>query len=329
MLARINSRQMWRSFGPRSFGSRSFCTRSFGPRALQAVVGAVLLLGGVPLPSAAERFAASVQARLVLIPITVTDRDGKSITDLQPEHFRVFDNSELRPVVSLAREDAPVSMGVVMDLSGSMADKIVPAISAVRAVTESAEPDDEAFLITFADRPEMRARLTRDVKSVVNGMALARAQGATALIDAVYLALHKVKDGVNPRKTLVVISDGGDNNSRFQESELLSRAMESDVQIYTISIHEHGMDKEERAGVFLLQKLSAVTGGLHFTIRNPKELPSVAEKIATAMRNLYVLSFKPPDALHPGKWRKVSVKLAVASPRSFRVAAKSGYYSSE
>ena len=264
-----------------------------------------------------------------MIPITVTDRDGRSITGLQPEHFRVFDNSELRPVVSVASEDAPVSMGVVMDLSGSMADKLTSAISAVKAVTDTAEPRDEAFLVTFADRPEMRAGPTRDVKSVVNGMALVRAGGATALIDAVYLALHKVKNGSNQRKTLVVVSDGGDNNSRFQESELLSMAMESDVQIYSISVHEHGLDKEERAGVFLLEKLSAVTGGLHFTIRNPKDLPSVAEKIARAMRNVYVLSFKPPDALHPGKWRKVSVKLAVGSPRSFRVSAKSGYYSPE
>jgi Ca-activated chloride channel homolog len=297
--------------------------------AVLAVTGAALLIGGAAPRSAAERFALSAEARLVMIPITVTDRDGKSITNLQPEHFRVFDNSELRPVVSVAREDAPVSMGVVMDVSGSMADKLAQAISAVKAVTETAEPEDEAFLITFADRPEMSAGMTRDVKSVINGMAMARAGGATALIDAVYLALHKVKDGANRRKTLVVVSDGGDNNSRFEESELLARAMESDVQIYSISVHEHGLDKEERAGVFLLEKLSAVTGGLHFTIRNPKELPAVAEKIATAMRNVYVLSFKPPDALHPGKWRKVSVKLAVASPRSFRVAAKSGYYSPE
>jgi Ca-activated chloride channel family protein len=276
-----------------------------------------------------ERYAVRAESHLVLIPITVTDRNGKAITDLQPEHFRVHDESEPRPVLSVVREEAPVSMGIVMDLSGSMADKIPQTVGAVRAITDIAEEGDEGFLITFSDRPVLRTPLTGDVKSLASGMAFVKVDGATALVDAIYMGLHESRRSRNPRKALVVVSDGGDNNSRYSESELVSRALESDVQIYSIGIAENLRSREERSGAYLLEKLSAVTGGLHFTIRNPKELPAVAEKIAQAMKSLYVLSYKPPESLQPGKWRKVRVSLAVASPRSFRVVAKSGYFSPE
>ena len=150
-----------------------------------------LLFGGLARPADQPRqYSLSADSRLVLVPVTVTDRNGRSLTDLEPAHFRVFDNSEPREIHSFTREDAPVSLGIVMDRSGSMHHKLRQAISAVRAITESVGPEDEAFLMTFAEKPVMQNALTRDVQRLRGPPDAAGAEGDTALIDSVYSALH-------------------------------------------------------------------------------------------------------------------------------------------
>jgi Ca-activated chloride channel family protein len=292
------------------------------------VAAVALLFGGLARPADRQRqYSLSADSRLVLVPVTVTDRNGRSLTDLDPAHFRVFDNSEPREIHSFAREDGPVSVGIVMDRSGSMHHKLRHAISAVRAIAGSIGPEDEAFLMTFAEKPVMQSALTRESGDFANLLDSVGAEGDTALIDAVYSALHEMRAAGPRRKALVVISDGGDNHSRFRESELMARAMEADTQIYSISIVENLRNREEQNGAHLLESLAEATGGLHFTVRNRRELPEVAAKLGRAMKNVYVIGYRPPESATPGKWRKIRVTLEGLSPA--RLSARSGYYATD
>lgn len=288
----------------------------------------VLLAGLLSLPGlvlAGDKLAARVSSHLVLVPVTVTDRNGKSAVHLEREHFRVTEDSEPREITSLTREEGSVGLGLVVDLSGSMKSKLSHAISATRAITDFAGAEDEAFLMTFGDRPEMRVPLTRDASSVVRGLSGAQAHGSTALIDAVYLALHEIRASSRGRKALAILSDGGDNASRYGEADLKRLALEADVQIYAISIVEGARDKEQRRGAYLLEELAALTGGLHFTIRHRGDLPEMAAKLARAMKDVYVIGYKPGESM-PGKWRKIRVSVMPPSPERLRVSARSGYF---
>jgi Ca-activated chloride channel homolog len=286
---------------------------------------AFVLLAAGAFP--ADPFRLSIDSRLVLIPVTVTDRDGKTLTGLEAEHFQIADGAEARSIESLVRHDAPVSFGIVVDLSGSMNRKLPEAIAAVRAIVNAAQPGDDAFLVTFSDRPEIRAGFTTDFASLPNRLLRHTASGGTAMFDAVYLALHELRGARNPRKALIVISDGNDNQSRYTRTELFSVALESDAQIYTLGMADEPLARGTRAGVHLLEELSARTGGLHYTVRSHASLARQAGHLAEAMRCLYVLGFRPPEDAEPGKWRRVRVTVTPGSGQAVRVAARSGYFS--
>ena len=295
-------------------------------RPARRLTGALALLLSLPgFVLAGDKLAAKVNSHLVLVPVTVTDRNGKSAVDLERQHFRVTEDAEPREITSLTREEGAVGLGVVVDLSGSMKSKLSHVISATRAITEFTGDKDEAFLMTFGDRPEMRVPLTRDAASIVRGLSGAQAHGSTALIDAVYLALHEIRASSHGRKALAILSDGGDNASRYGEADLKRLALEADVQIYAISIVEGARDKEQRRGAYLLEELAALTGGLHFTIRHRADLPEMAEKLARAMKDVYVIGYKPGESL-PGKWRKIRVSVTPPTPEKLRVSARSGYF---
>jgi Ca-activated chloride channel family protein len=200
------------------------------------------------------------------------------------------------------------------------------AVNAIREIVKRSGPKDEAFLMTFSDKPELRVEFTHDVEDVLEPLLFAGAKGATALIDAVYAGLQQLKRAANPRRVLVVVSDGGDNNSRFTEAELTSLALESDTQVYSISIHEAVTSAQERSGVYLLSKLSENTGGLHFVVRDRRELPEIAAKLSTAINNLYVIGYRPPADFLSGKWRRVKIRLENPAGGRLRVATRSGYF---
>jgi len=267
-----------------------------------------------------------VDSRLVLVPVTVTDRNGKTVTDLKREQFQVLDNSAPVDIVSFGREEAPVSLGIVLDLSGSMRAKRNQAVSAIREIVNAAGPQDEAFLVTFSSAPAMRVEFTSDLDAIVHPLYMAGARGSTALVDAMYMGLQQMKRARNPRRALIVLSDGGDNNSRYTEAELSSFALESNTQIYSISIHESATNVEEQAGVFLLSKLSETTGGLHFIVRDRRDLPEIAARLATAVNNLYVIGYRPSEEFLSGKWRSLKVKVESAAGQRLRVASRTGYF---
>jgi len=278
----------------------------------------------VPSASASEPIA-RVVSRMVLVPFTVTDRDGKPRTGLQADDFQVFDGGERRPIHSLWREDAPAAVGIVLDLSGSMETKLPHALSALAEIIKALEAEDSVALFTFADEPRMAGDFERWPETLLGRVGRVKASGGTALYDAIYLALHKVKATGASRKALVVISDGADNASRYSLKELSSMVVEADVQIYTIGIVENTLNRDEREGSYVMEAISERSGGLHFTVTNRGELPVAAARIARVLKHVYVLAYHPPEGALTGKWRKIRVALTFRE-RSLRITAKPGYY---
>jgi VWFA-related protein len=272
-----------------------------------------------------------VDSTLVLIPVTVTDPLNRFVTGLERENFRIFEDKSEQKVTHFASEDAPLSVGVVFDTSGSMGSKLDKSRQAVAQFFKTANPEDEFFLVQFNDRPEMVVDFTTHLEEIQNRLTFTQSKGRTALLDAVYLALHNMKKGRNPRKALLIISDGGDNSSRYTESEIKNLVREADVQIYAIGIFEQmasrGRTPEELAGPGLLTEIAEQTGGRQFSVENLNELPDVAAKIGIELRNQYIIGYTPSNPERDGKYRRVQVKLV--QPRGLpplRAFWRLGYY---
>jgi len=267
---------------------------------------------------------------LVLVPVTVTDPLNRLVTGLDKENFEVFEGKDRQEVRHFSAEDAPISLGVIFDMSGSMSSKIERAREAVIEFFKTANPQDEFFLITFADKPEEVSDFTQSVDDLQGKLVYTVPKGRTALLDAIYLGISKMRQARYPKKSLLIISDGGDNHSRYTEGEIKSLVKEADVMIYSIGIYDHYFQTdEERLGPALLTDVSELSGGRSFTIDNPNDLADVATKIGIELRNQYVLGYRPKNPGHDGKWHKIKVKLL--PPKGLpplHVYAKTGYYAS-
>lgn len=269
-----------------------------------------------------------VEVDLVLVPVTVSDPLGRLVTGLDKKHFRVYDNDKAQDILHFSSEDTPVSIGVIFDMSGSMAGKIERAREAVKEFVNTANPQDEFFLITFSEKPQEASDFTASAEEMVNQLIFTIPKGRTALLDAIYLGISKMRQARYARKALLVISDGGDNHSRYTEPEIQSLVKEADTQIYAVGIYDHYFPtEEERLGPMLLDEITSVTGGRAFTIDNPNDLSDVAVKIGIELRNQYVLGYRPAYTSHDGKWHKIKVKLS--PPKGLpqlHLNAKKGYY---
>jgi Ca-activated chloride channel family protein len=272
-----------------------------------------------------------VDTTLVLIPVTVTDPLNRFVTGLERENFRLYEDKAEQKLLQFSSEDAPLSVGLVFDCSGSMSNKLDRSRKAVAQFFRTANPEDEFFLVQFNDRPELVLPFTTSLEEIQNRLTFTQAKGRTALLDGVYLALHQMKKARNPRKALLIISDGGDNSSRYTESEIKNLVREADVQIYAIGIFEpissRGRTAEELAGPGLLQEIAEQTGGRHFPVENLNELPDIAAKIGIELRNQYLLGYTPSNQERDGRYRRVTVKLV--QPRGLpplRAFWRLGYY---
>lgn len=265
---------------------------------------------------------------VVLVPVTVADSMDRMVAGLDKGNFELFEGGSRQEIRYLSSEDAPISLGVIFDTSGSMADKIEKSRQAVVEFFRTANPQDEFFLINFSDRPELLVDYTSSVEEIQSRLPFAIAKGRTALLDAIYLGVSKMRSARNEKKALLIISDGGDNRSRYTEGEIKSLVRESDVQLYAIGLYDaFPRTMEEQAGPALLTEMAEVTGGRSYAVDNPNDLPGVATKIGFALRNQYVLAYRPTNPVHDGKWRKIKVKLLPPKGlRSLRVYAKTGYY---
>ena len=265
---------------------------------------------------------------IVLVPVTITDPMNRLVTGLDKENFQVYEGKDAQEIKHFSSEDAPISLGVIFDMSGSMSSKIERAREAVAEFFKTANPQDEFFMIAFADKPEQISDFTQSVEEIQGKLIYTVPKGRTALLDAIYLGVSKMRQAKYAKKALLIISDGGDNHSRYTEGEIKSLVKEADVLIYAIGLYDHYFPtEEERLGPALLSDVSELTGGRAFTIDNPNDLADVATKIGIELRNQYVLGYRPKNPGHDGKWRKIKVKLlAPKGLPPLKVYAKTGYY---
>jgi len=269
-----------------------------------------------------------VDVDMTLVPVTVTDQLGRNVRGLGKQNFQIYDDSQQRPIVAFSRQDAPVSVTLVFDCSRSMTDKFKIARDAASRLFQELNPgQDEAALVTVSDRAALRHKFTRDFGEIGDALTFTRPDGSTSLLDGVYLALAAAKKAHNPRKALVIVSDGGDNNSRYNLREILRRAVESDVLVYTIGIFKDPQSIEEVDGPALLTTLSDKTGGIGFVVPDPSEVGRAMAAIGVTLHNQYVLGYYPPDNAPSGKYRKIKVKLLVpAGLPPLQIYARAGYY---
>ena len=269
-----------------------------------------------------------MDVNLVLIPLTVTDQQDRLVTGLEKENFAIFDNNVPQTIKSFATEDAPLSIGIVFDLSGSMQSKFLRARKALSAFLRTCNPQDEFFVIGFNDRPAVLVDYTSDVEDVEARMVMLRPENRTALIDAMYLGVNHLKRAKYDRRALLVISDGGDNRSRYTDGELQRMVRESEVQIYSIGIFDaYAPTDEEINGPMLLKNISEATGGRLFKVMDVNDLGDIAARISEELRNEYIIGYTPSDRKRDGAWRKVKVRL-VPPPGLpvMEVHSREGYY---
>jgi Ca-activated chloride channel family protein len=291
--------------------------------ALVVFVCAVILASGSerPTTNAAEQTQGADQpsarftldTTLVLIPVTVTDSMNRFVLGLQQGEFRLFEDGSEQAIVSFSGEDAPLSVGIVFDISGSMSDKLRTSRRAAIQFLRTMNAQDEAFLIEFGDQASLAVGFTSKLDEIQNKLASVTPGGLTAMLDGAQLALHEMKKAKNPRKAIVIISDGGDNNSKYSAHEVEALVREADVQIYAMGVFQPSISlgalKEEVNGPRLLSQLAEQTGGRALTASDANDLPSVASRIAIELRNQYVLAYRSANRNNDGKYRKVEVKI--------------------
>jgi len=272
-----------------------------------------------------------IDVSMTLVNLTVTDPLDRLVTGLEKEHFRIFEDGVEQEVLTLSSEDVPVSIGLVFDMSGSMSDKVEKAREAAVQFMRTANPQDQFFLVSFNDRAELTSGFTNSVDELQNRMMFTASRGSTALLDAVYLGLSQMRGAHNGKRALLIISDGGDNHSRYNESDVKKYLKEADCQLYAIGIFDpigiRSRTAEELEGPSLLSEMTEMTGGRVFPVGNLGELPDIAAKIGMELRNQYVLGYKSSNVQHNGAYRKIRIKLR--PPKGLpplNVYAKTGYY---
>jgi Ca-activated chloride channel family protein len=287
----------------------------------------MVLLFAAALPRLAGQ-TIRTDTRLVLVPVSVTDHKGATISGLDRSNFTIFEDKAPQSIVAFCAEDAPASVGLIFDTSGSMRGKLNTAKTALQAFAENANSADEAFLFTVASRPDTSSDFTSDLGSLAEKAQFLNAGGDTALIDTIYAGLKRMRSAQNPRRALLILSDGMDNHSRRSRSALMRLAVEADVQVYTIGIDSRVRTRkaieqqDEQRGLALMEDLAENTGGTHFTISDRDDAASVIAKAVLSMRNQYLLAYHPAQLVQPGKWHSIRVKLNVAHTN---VSARNGY----
>ena len=270
-----------------------------------------------------------VDVNLVQVPVTVTDPMNRLVTGLEKENFQVFDNNTGQSIKYFSSEDAPLSIGIIFDLSGSMNSKFVRARKALAEFLRTSNPQDEFFVVGFNDRPAIIVDYTSDPDDVEARMVMLKPENRTALIDAVYLGIDHLRQARYDRKALLIVSDGGDNRSRYTEGELRKVVRESDTQIYSIGIFDsYAPTPEEVNGPTLLSEICEMTGGRLFNVAGDlNDLVDIAARISAELRNEYLIGYTPTDPKHDGNWRKLKVKLqAPPGLPQLTVHFRQGYY---
>ena len=281
--------------------------------------------------TSAPRAVLRIDSSLVLIPVHVTTPNGTSVTTLTKENFTISEDNVEQKITHFAMDDAPVSIGLLFDSSGSMHNKLRKSSEAAAAFFKTSNPEDEFFLVEFNERPKLVVPFTPDSDEIYSHVVRTRPFGRTALLDAIHMGLVHMKKARNFRKALVILSDGGDNRSRFTESEVRNAMLESDVQVYAMGIFDESdprkLSPEELNGPHLLDELADHTGGRLYTVDHLDELPAISARIGNELRNQYLLAYSPSNDSRDGKFRRVKVSLTPPPDMpNLRTFYRHGYY---
>ena len=280
-----------------------------------------------PAPQASFR----ADSNLVVIPVSVTDTVNRFVLGLRKEDFKLLDNGVEQSIAHFSGEDVPLSIGIAFDISGSMDFKLRPSREAAATMLKTMGPDDEAFLVEFNDKSNLSVGFTSKTQELKDALQKVQTTGLTALLDAVKFSLNEMKSARNPRKAIVIVSDGGDNSSKYTAQQIEDLVREADVEIYTMGVFDPlfslGLSPEEVSGPRLLSEIATQTGGRAFAASVSSDLPSVAARIAIELRNQYVLGYYPKDQVKDGKYHNVEVKIGQpAGVPPIKLHWRQGYY---
>ena len=280
--------------------------------------------------NAAEPDAIRVTSRLVLVPASVVDSAGRPVTGLSREHFRVFEDKVERPVVQVSSEPSPVSVVVVFDLSGSMSADLHRSRAALQRLVSDWDPGDETALIRIGGGVKVISDFTDQPVGLAGRLLFDGASGYTSLLDGIHRATSLLRQSHNRRKAVVVISDGGDNYSRYTVGEIRRHLRECDARVYTLGIYPPGGDmfdglSEAGDGRRLMEALADWSGGRSFAATGDAEIKRAVDRIQQELRQEYVIAYTPSSDAEDGRYHRVSVKLAGSDTSHLTVYARPGY----
>ncbi len=280
-------------------------------------------------------FTIGVNVDLVLMYTSVFDKNGRFVAGLKKDNFRLFEDGVQQTLTTFVQEDVPVSMGILLDLSGSMRGKIDQVNKSALAFIRASNPQDQVFLIGFNDEVELLQDYTSDIDEITDALENTVVTGGTALYDAIHLGVQKAHSGSKPKKAVVVITDGEDRDSYYKLDELLAKVQESDVQVFSIGL----LDEVPKKSLFggwaktapekahdVLVRIAEETGGKAFFPNQLTDIHAVVAEIATELRSQYSLGYFSSNAVRDGSFRRVKIELSGPAAGNSHIRYRRGYY---
>jgi Ca-activated chloride channel family protein len=280
-------------------------------------------------------FKIGVSVNLVLMYTTAIDENGRFVSGLKQENFKIYEDGVQQSINSFSQEDAPISMGILLDLSLSMRNKVNQVNKAALAFIRASNPQDQVFLIGFNENAELLQDFTSDIDEISDSLENAAVMGSTALYDAIYLGVQKAHTGSRPKKAIVVITDGEDRESFYSLEELLAKVQETDVQVFCIGFL-NSVPKKSLFGRWsksvpekahdALQKISEETGGKAFFLSDTKDLGNIVSEIATELRSQYAIGYFSSNTAHDGTFRRVKIEVTGSPAKGALLRYRRGYF---
>ncbi len=291
----------------------------------------------IPLPpqEKPKDYTIGINVDLVLMYTSVFDKNNRFVGDLKKDNFKVFEDGIEQSIASFTQEDVPISMGILMDLSGSMRGKIDQVNKAALAFIRASNPQDQVFLIGFNEEVELLQDYTSDIDEVTDSLENIVVTGGTAVYDAIHLGVQKAQSGVKAKKAIVVITDGEDRDSYYKLDELVSKVQESDVQVFCIGFLNAAPEK----GLFgrwsktapekahdALERISEETGGKAFFPSKVTDIHSIVSEIASELRSQYSIGYFSSNAARDGSFRRVKIEIRGLDDSKRQLRYRRGYY---
>ncbi len=285
--------------------------------------------------AAGKDFKIGVSVDLILLYASVFDDAGRFVSGLNKENFKLYEDGVAQEILSFSQDDVPVSMGLLLDLSGSMRGKFDQVTKSARAFIQASNPQDQVFLIGFNDEVDLLQDYTSDIDEINDALENASIMGGTALYDAIYLGVQKAHTGIKPKKAVVVITDGDDRDSYYTRDEMISKVRESDVQVFSIGFLDEAREKSLFGGLKKskpekaqegLSHISEETGGKAFFPQKIEELPGIVAEIASELRRQYSVSYLSSNGARDGTYRRIKIELGGKISGNSHIRCRRGYY---